>query len=452
MSTASAHCGCDFPSDPWELSTLCDMAHSRTSRKGADRRRALSKEGAAASDSGAQYAEVVPTAGGFQAVERRPGRGEIERLPGQVARAVLRRRRPGKQISLRIRAAELAQLLELLPTLDTFRNHLDVQMAGHGDDGTDDGEIAQVRHQVTHETAVDLERIHAPALQVREARVANAEIIDGDAHTELAQARDDVLARLAVACLAPFEHRALRQLDLQQGRFQAVLRGKPGDVFGEIGALQLHGRDIEGDGHELPSRLPPAHCVLDRPLQHEVPDRHDQAGLFRDAHEAVGPHVSMARMLPAQQRLQRHDTVRFHVDDRLIVHVELPALQRGAQARLDGDALFEPAVHAGAEELEVVAAAVFRLVHRRVGVPQQLTHVDAVVRIQRHADTHGRHQRTAVDDHGGAERVVDALGCLVDLPGVLHALQYDHELIPTHAHDDILGAYGRANALRDGLQ
>jgi len=28
---------------------------------------------------------------------------------------------------------------------------------------------------------------------------------------------------------------------------------------------------FEGDGHELASRLPPAHCVLDRPLQHEVP-------------------------------------------------------------------------------------------------------------------------------------------------------------------------------------
>src|ERR1700686_5067118 len=208
MSTASAHCGCDFPSDPGELSALRDMTHSRTSRKGADRGRAF-REAAAptgASDSGAQYAEVVPTAGGFQPIERRPGLGEIERLPVQVDPAVLRRRRPGKQISLRISAAELAQLPELLPTLDTFRDHLDVQMPGHGDDGADDGEIAHVGHQVTHETAVDLERIHAPALQVRQARVANAEIIDGDAPAELAPARHDVLARLGGAWFAPFPH------------------------------------------------------------------------------------------------------------------------------------------------------------------------------------------------------------------------------------------------------
>jgi len=157
-------------------------------------------------------------------------------------------------------------------------------------------------------------------------------------------------------------------------------------------------------------------------------------------------------VLPAQQRLQRHDTVRLDVDDRLIVHVELAALQRGAQARLDRDALLEPAVHAGAEELEVVAAAVFRLVHRRVGVPQKLAHVGAVLRIQRHADTHGGHQRAPVHDHRCIERLVDALGALTHLPGVCHALQYDDELIPTHAHHDILGAHGRAHALRDGLQ
>src|SRR6266481_3321949 len=108
MSTASAHC--------------CDMAHSRTS----------GATGAAAS--GGQYAELIPAAGGFQRIQRPEGLGEIERLPQQVDPALLRRRGPGKEISLRIGAAELAQLLELLPALDPFCNHLDVQVPGHGDD------------------------------------------------------------------------------------------------------------------------------------------------------------------------------------------------------------------------------------------------------------------------------------------------------------------------------
>src|SRR5439155_11721229 len=138
MSTASAHCWCAFPSDRGELSALRDMAHSRTSRKGADRRRNSGRGGAArAGASGAQHAELIPAAGSFQPVERRQGLGKIERLPGEVQRAVLCRRRPGKEIALRKATAELAQLLELLPALDALRNHLDVQVPGHGDDGAD---------------------------------------------------------------------------------------------------------------------------------------------------------------------------------------------------------------------------------------------------------------------------------------------------------------------------
>src|SRR2546430_15088020 len=125
-------------------------------------------------------------------------------------------------------------------TLSRSGHHLDVQVPGHGDDGADDGEIALVRHRVTHETAVDLERTPPPALQVREARVANAEIIDGDAHAQLAQARHRVLARIVVARVAPFEHRALRQLDLQERGLQALLPREPGDALGEDGALPLH--------------------------------------------------------------------------------------------------------------------------------------------------------------------------------------------------------------------
>src|SRR5256886_3799739 len=98
MSTASAHCWCAFPSDRGELSGLRDMAHSRTSRKGAARAGAARYAPCA---SGLQYAELIPAAGGFQPLERPQGLGEIDRLPGEVLRAVLRRRRPGNEKPLR---------------------------------------------------------------------------------------------------------------------------------------------------------------------------------------------------------------------------------------------------------------------------------------------------------------------------------------------------------------
>jgi hypothetical protein len=51
------------------------------------------------------------------------------------------------------------------------------------------------------------------------------------------------------------------------------------------------------------------------------------------------------------------------------VHIELLLLDGRTQARLDGDALLQLAIHHGAEELKVVAAAILRLIHRRVGLP-----------------------------------------------------------------------------------
>src|SRR5207249_5843343 len=115
----------------------------------------------------------------------RQPRGEIEGLAVEILAAVLRRRRAGEEKPLRVGAAELAQLLELLPALDALGHYLDVEVLRHGDDGAHDREVREVRHQVAHEAAVDLERIHAPALEVR-----------SEEHTSELQSRFDLVCRL----------------------------------------------------------------------------------------------------------------------------------------------------------------------------------------------------------------------------------------------------------------
>src|SRR5207244_5304903 len=106
---------------------------------------------------------------------------------------------------------------------------------------------------------------------------------------------------------------------------------------------------------------------------------------------------------------KKNNVMNLDVHDRLIVHGELPARERRAQARLDGDALLEPPVHSGTEEMEVDAAAILGLVHGGVRVPQQLTHVGAVARKHGHADADGRHQGAAVHHHRGAQGLINAL-------------------------------------------
>src|SRR5689334_18309878 len=56
---------------------------------------------------------------------------EIQRFARQVAVALVCRDRLGEQESLPQAATELADLLELLPALDAFGDHFDIEMARH---------------------------------------------------------------------------------------------------------------------------------------------------------------------------------------------------------------------------------------------------------------------------------------------------------------------------------
>src|SRR6185312_6928673 len=140
--------------------------------------------------------------------------GEIEGQPRQIPPTLFFRSRLGQQIPLREMTPELAQLLQLLPPLDTLRNDLNVKMPGHGNDGPHDRQVTHIRDQVTHETAIDLEIIHTPALQIRQAGVARPEIVDSDAHAKIAQSGDRVLIGLTGASLTSLEHRTLSKLEL----------------------------------------------------------------------------------------------------------------------------------------------------------------------------------------------------------------------------------------------
>ncbi len=133
-------------------------------------------------------------------------------------------------------------------------------------------------------------------------------------------------------------------------------------------------------------------------LMHEVAQPGDQAGFLGHRNEARRRNVAVGRMFPTHQRFEGHDAAGLDVDQRLIVHVELALrFQRGAQARFDGDALLQLAVHHGAEHLEVVPAAILGLIHRCVGVAEQRAHVFAVAWEHAHADAGGCDQRLAVD-------------------------------------------------------
>src|SRR6187549_1182351 len=137
-----------------------------------------------------------------EGVGRFPVRLEkIQRLNAQITQRVDGRAWLGEQESLRQAATHVAKDLELLTGLDALGDDRDVEAARHGNDGADDGVVGRIGGDVAHETPVDLQRVDAPALQVRQARVASTEIVDGDFHTQVTQRRERILAELAAAIL-----------------------------------------------------------------------------------------------------------------------------------------------------------------------------------------------------------------------------------------------------------
>src|SRR3954451_9895354 len=91
----------------------------------------------------------------------------------------------GKQEALRFIALIGAQGARLLSSLDALGYDLQTQVVAEGDDGSDDGCIVGLGRHVLDKRAVDLQAVHGEALEIRQARVAGAEIIHGNLHAQL---------------------------------------------------------------------------------------------------------------------------------------------------------------------------------------------------------------------------------------------------------------------------
>jgi hypothetical protein len=115
-------------------------------------------------------------------------------------------------------------------------------------------------------------------------------------------------------------------------------------------------------------------------LQDPVAERHDQAGVFRDRNELVGADQSALRMTPAYQRLGPADALSPHVNDRLIVQLELAVRNRLAQIIFEGLLGVGGLDHLGLEQAEIIAPLGLRRIEREVCLLEQVSRVAAVLR------------------------------------------------------------------------
>ena len=88
--------------------------------------------------------------------------------------------------------------------------------------------------------------------------------------------------------------------------------------------------------------------------------------------KSAGIEQAASGCLPADERLDPDDVPVGQVDDGLVVEPELVAILRSAQQRLERRPLADRLAQARPEDLVAALAAVLRLVHREVGVAQEL--------------------------------------------------------------------------------
>ena len=83
-----------------------------------------------------------------------------------------------------------AAVSRAVAALDALGHHGLVQLSRQGDDRGDDGVVARILAEVADERAVDLEHVERQPLQVRQRRVAGAEIVDRQPHAQAPQLVD----------------------------------------------------------------------------------------------------------------------------------------------------------------------------------------------------------------------------------------------------------------------
>src|SRR5262245_34212100 len=183
--------------------------------------------------------------------------------------ALLGRRRHREAVALDLVAAVCGEQLELLLRLDSLGHDLELEAVSQADYREGDHRVLRIGRDVADERVVDLERVDRKALQVSEARVAGAEVVDGDLHARVLEPAQRARRALGIA-----HQKRLGELELDERRVDA--RAAEDVTHGrlEVLLLELAGREIDRhrlDGQSVALPRPDLRANL---LQHPFAYRH----------------------------------------------------------------------------------------------------------------------------------------------------------------------------------
>src|SRR6201987_244382 len=131
--------------------------------------------------------------------------------------------------------------------LNAFSDQLQAEGLSEPDDGANDGQVAGVGAQVANESGVDLEHVDREGLQVRQNRVAGAEVVDGDLDPYLLELGEGFAGGFDVV-----QHGPLGDRQTDRAAVDAELLDGVGNAANETTRDQLDGRHIDPQQGALP--------------------------------------------------------------------------------------------------------------------------------------------------------------------------------------------------------
>ena len=143
----------------------------------------------------------------------------------------------------------------------------------------------------------------------------------------------------------------------------------------EVLGHELDRRDVDGNEAVVGQMAGVAAGLA----QHPFADRPDHAGFLGDRDELHRRDHAAFRMVPADQRFVADDAAGRKIELRLVVKIEVTALEGDVQLGFDPLAMVGDPAHFGMEDRPVAHAAGARILQRQIGAAQDEDGIDAIL-------------------------------------------------------------------------
>src|SRR5665213_2133325 len=257
-----------------------------------------------------------------------------------------------------------AEMVDLFDGLDAFGQRLESEVLAQLDKGVNKGVGFSRSSDGLGKGPIDLETIDRETLEIGEARVAGAEIVDGDLDTEVFQVSQPSRRQVDVA-----HKRSFGYFDGQVLRTKTTRLERLPNVLDDDVPVELSPRNVDGDDKVTPAPTPGRHLRAGLG-QHPLPDFYNLAARLEEWDELIRLNLTQRRVLPPDEGFDADQREVIEVVDRLVDEPELPIGERGTEVEVEYETTLDLRIHLGTEDGRTVLTSRFCLVQRHIGITQ----------------------------------------------------------------------------------